>query len=141
MADPIEQDYILKTALSAEGMFALYEFTTLLFAVNYVQTRCQRLIDIIWKDSKIALAHYDNLIVCSQDLRSHIKNLREILDLLEKVNFGVIKEKCASGKTEFQFFGHVETKNGVRSNMYRMKRIDRRDSLENRLDLSGVSGL
>ncbi|KII67985.1 Retrovirus-related Pol polyprotein from transposon opus [Thelohanellus kitauei] len=83
---PIEEGDIPKTAFSAGPGLGLYEFTTMPFGLNGAPATCQRLMDIILKDSKNALAYLDDIIIFSPDRRSHKKHLRGTLDLLEKAN-------------------------------------------------------
>ena len=65
--------------------------------------------------------YLDDVVVFGTDY--HVSNLNEVLERLEKINLNVQINKCEFLKRECEFLGHIVTKDGIKPNPDKIKKI------------------
>lgn len=64
---------------------------------------------------KFVLVFFDDILVYSPDLNTHVRHLSEVMSILEKHQFYAKKGKCALGVQLFEYLGHIISGEGVRT--------------------------
>ena len=65
---------------------------------------------------KICINYIDDIIVFSQTLEEHLRNLQTIFDRLKSHNVKLNPKKCNFFQTDIKFLGHIISKDGIRVN-------------------------
>jgi hypothetical protein len=62
---------------------------------------------------KFILVFFDDILVYSGDMRSHLSHLKTTLELLRQNNLFAKMSKCKFGSDEVEYLGHIVTAQGV----------------------------
>ncbi|MCP3663135.1 MAG: DDE-type integrase/transposase/recombinase, partial [Gammaproteobacteria bacterium] len=94
----------------------LFEFNVLPFGLASAPAAFQRLMEttlagLQWKS---VLIYIDDLIVYSETIEQHLKDLEEVFIRLKKAKLKLKPKKCEFGKAEVGFLGHVISAEGVK---------------------------
>lgn len=102
-----ESTDIEKTAFSINN--AKYEFIRLPFGLKNVPSIFQRALDDILREhiGKICYIYIDDIIVFSQDEKSHLENLNTIFDTLYRANIKCQLDKCEFLKSKVSRFRNI----------------------------------
>ena len=97
----MDEGLIEKTAFCPGLGYGLWEFTVMPYGLTGATQTCQRALDHILKSSKDCVDNYiDDIIVFSDTIESHIRDLRRVLSKLKAVGFTLRGSKC--------FFGDIK---------------------------------
>ena len=104
-----------KTAFSIEGGY--YAFLRMPFGLKTAPAIFQTLMNEILDDlaNKVCLVYSEDIII-SSSLQQHIVALRLVLDRLANANLKTEIDKREFLKRETEFFGHIVTHQGIKSN-------------------------
>lgn len=72
---------------------------------------------------KFVLVFFDNILIYSKTWKEYLKNLEEVLFVLDKNQFYAKLSKCTFGKKEDEYLGHVISKEGVKLDPNKIKAI------------------
>ena len=114
-----------KTAFSVDN--GHYEFNRMPFGLKNAPSTFQRLVDNILRENvskKECMVYMDDIIVFSNGLEEHIKNLRSVLNKLKSARLKVQLDKCEFLRKEVEFLGHIVSENGVSPNHDKIKIIN-----------------
>ena len=106
-----EEDQILLTINTHKG---LYKFTRLPYGVCSASAIFQSIMDSVLRDIPGVTCRVDDILVTGKDDAEHFRNLRLVVDRLEKTGF-----RCRTDKTQFLmeevvYLGHRISKHGIR---------------------------
>ncbi|KAI3655492.1 hypothetical protein MP638_002840, partial [Amoeboaphelidium occidentale] len=102
-----------KTAfITKHGQF---EFVVMPFGLTNAPGQFQKMMDTIFKDhlGKIVLIYLDDIIVFSDSLEQHWKDLRTVLEILRNNQLFCKLKKCNFAVEKLNFLGYTISSNGV----------------------------
>nr|XP_025875985.1 uncharacterized protein LOC4347143 isoform X1 [Oryza sativa Japonica Group]XP_025875986.1 uncharacterized protein LOC4347143 isoform X1 [Oryza sativa Japonica Group]XP_025875987.1 uncharacterized protein LOC4347143 isoform X1 [Oryza sativa Japonica Group] len=72
---------------------------------------------------KFALVFFDDILVCSPDLVSHVHHLRQVLQLLTKHQWKVKLSKCSFAQHQLSYLGHIISDQGVTTDPAKIEEV------------------
>ena len=97
--------------------FGTYRFKRMPFGLKNSPATFQRLIDRFRSGStlggKTILGYLDDLLVISEDLESHIADLRAVFERLRMYKLRANREKCVFARDRLKYLGHVISHDGI----------------------------
>ena len=92
-----------------------YEFLVMPFGLSNAPSTFQSLMnEVFWPHiRKFVLVFFDNILVYSPDLTTHINHLESIFLLLQQHQLYINKKKCDFGRTRLTYLGHIIPAEGV----------------------------
>ena len=92
-----------------------YEYTKLPFGMKNSPAVFQSLMAKILNNilGNAAFCYLDDVCIYSQDLKSHMNDLRNVLERLKRANLTVKLEKCSFIKDTINYLGHKISKHGI----------------------------
>ena len=100
-----------KTAFVTEE--GLYEFNVMPFGLTGAPNTFQRLMDFLLRNLSCAMVYLDDIIIFSPNEEQHVQDLKAVFSVLTTAGLKINLGKCAIGKTEIQFLGHVISAQGI----------------------------
>ena len=111
---PVDKQSIEKTAFCPGPGYGLWEFTVMPYGLTGATQTCQRALDHTLKTCKDCVDNYvDDLIVFSDDMTSHISDLRRVLQKLKAAGFTLRGSKCFFGNAKAVHLGFEYSSAGV----------------------------
>ncbi|KAL6145652.1 hypothetical protein ACLB2K_056337 [Fragaria x ananassa] len=92
-----------------------YEFVVMPFGLSNASSTFQALMNYIFRSvlRKHVLVFFDDILVYSADLPSHLSHLEEVFKLLENNALKVKISKCKFAARSVQYLGHIISEKGV----------------------------
>lgn len=84
---------------------------------------------------KSVLVFFDDILIDSDSLDSHLQHLRIVFETLKQHKLFVKKSKCSFGQARLEYFGHVVSSEGVSADKSKI------DSMLSRPQPTTVKGL
>ena len=109
---PVNDADIKKTAVITP--FGLFLFPRCPFGLKNAGQDFQRLMDEILGDIPHVFVYIDDILIASETLEEHLKDLRTVFAILEENGLVVNRKKCELGKSRLEFLGHLVDENGIR---------------------------
>ena len=105
-----EEDQILLTVNTHKG---LYKFTRLPYGVCSASAIFQSIMDSVLRDIPGVTCRVDDILVTGKDDAEHFRNLRQVVDRLEKAGFRCRTDKSQFLMEEVVYLGHRVSKHGI----------------------------
>ena len=109
---PVNDADVKKTAVITP--FGLFLFPRCPFGLKNAGQDFQRLMDEILGDIPHVFVYIDDILVASETLEEHLRDLRTVFAILEENGLVVNRKKCELGKSRLEFLGHLVDENGIR---------------------------
>lgn len=118
---PISAEDKPYTAFEARGR--LYQFGRIPFGVTNGVACFQRAIDKIIQSEKLrnTYAYLDDVTVCGQDQKQHDDNLRRFLEVAEKYNLTLNKDKCIFSAKSINLLGYTISNRTIKPDAERLR--------------------
>ena len=111
---PMSETSIEKTAFCPGPGYGLWEFTRMPYGLTGATQTCQRGLDKVLQDCKDCVDNYvDDCIVFSNNMESHITDLRRVLSRLRASGFTLQGSKCFFGRKTVTHLGFEYAGGGV----------------------------
>lgn len=121
---PIKKEDRHKTAfVTSDGLF---EFNRLPFGLASSPAYFQQLMDVVIRGLKwtCAIAYIDDIIIFSETLEDHLKDLRRLFTALRAANLKLSPKKCVLGAARVHYLGHVISRDGIEPNPAKTRAIE-----------------
>ena len=107
------------------------------FGLTNAPSTFMRLMNHVLRDciGKYVVVYFDDILVYSQSLESHLSQLREVLLVLRNNNLFTNVDKCTFCVDSVVFLGFIVNKNGVHVDLEKIKAI------QNVGDVKSIHGL
>ena len=110
----MEPQSVEKTAFCPGPGYGLWEFTRMPYGLTGATQTCQRGLDNILQDCKDCVDNYvDDCIIFSDDIVTHIQDLKRVLGQLSAAGFTLRGSKCFFGKNKTTHLGFDYSADGV----------------------------
>lgn len=98
--------------------YGLFEYTKMPFGLCSAPSTFQRCMELIFRGMqwKHLLIYLDDIIIFSQDMEDHFKQLNEVLQRLHSAGLKLKPTKCELLQSEVLYLGHVVGKEGIKPN-------------------------
>ena len=111
---PMHEGSIEKTAFCPGPGYGLWEFTVMPYGLTGATQTCQRGLDKVLTDCKDCVDNYvDDCIVFSDNMQSHIEDLRRVLGRLQAAGFTLRGSKCTFDHSAVTHLGYTYSASGI----------------------------
>ncbi|CAH9130821.1 unnamed protein product [Cuscuta epithymum] len=132
---------IAKTAFRTHN--GHYEYLVMPFGLCNAPSTFQALMNSIFRPllRKSVLVFFDDILIYSPDWETHLRHVREVFQILQHNQLSVKFKKCAFGKQELEYLGHIITNKGVKVDQSKIKAMLDWPAPTNITELRGFLGL
>ena len=121
---PMHQSSIEKTAFCPGPGYGLWEFVVMPYGLTGATQTCQRALDEVFRECHDCVDNYvDDIIVFSDDMHSHINDLRRVFKKLKSAGFTLRGSKCLLGQHSVTHLGFHYSAKGVAPSEEKTKTI------------------
>ena len=110
---PIHPEDTYKTAFTPGPGMGLFEFVRMPFGVCNGPSSFQRVMESVLRNMSNAKVFIDDILIFSDDMKTHITHLREVFTRLRKANLTLRGKKCCLASSSVRYLGYVFTADGM----------------------------
>ena len=120
---PIAKKDRSKTAFSTRS--GQYQFRVLPFGLCNAPASFQRAMNILFSglNWKQCLIYLDDIIVLGKNEEDHLKNLKQVFNILKQSNLKINISKCRFGFKSLKYLGHIIDTKGIRADPEKIEAI------------------
>ncbi|XP_037876915.1 uncharacterized protein K02A2.6-like [Bombyx mori] len=119
----------------------LFKYSRLVYGLASSPGIFQKLMVNMFKNVPNVVVFYDDILIRNQDLDSHLKSIKEVLDILERYGLKIKRSKCEFMVTEVRYLGFIIDQNGVRVDPEKVKSIATMPHPNNVTELKSFIGM
>lgn len=138
----VQDQDVHKTAFKTQ--FGHYEILVMPFGLTNTLTTFQYVMNEVFSNyfTKFVLVFFDDILVYSPDLNTHLQHLKLVFELLKKNQLLFVKKsKCEFAQERVEYLGHVISKNGVAADHKKIETMLNQPRPMNIKSLRGFFGL
>ena len=109
---PIHPEDIPKTAVVTN--FGLWEYKFMPFGLRNSSSTFQRYMDVIFRNVPDVFIYLDDILVASENMEQHLKDLESVFEVLCKNNLKISLKKCVFAVDNLDFLGCNISKKGMK---------------------------
>lgn len=138
---PMSERDIEKTAFSVNN--SKYEYVRLPFGLKNAPSIFQRVMDDVLREhiGKICYVYIDDIIIFSETIEEHLRNLKIVFETLRKANFRIQPDKSEFLKNSVEFLGFIVSSEGLKPNVKKIEAIKDYPEPTNLKELRSFLGL
>jgi hypothetical protein len=138
----IAKSNVYKTAFRCPGSIGTFEWVVMPFGLKNAGTTYQRVMNSIFHDmiGKYMKVYIDDIVVKSQDIDEHLKNLERAFIRMRKHQLKMNPLKCAFGVTAGNFLGFLVHNRGIEVDKNKAKAILQAKPPSNKKELQRLLG-
>ncbi len=106
-----EESQLLTTFITP---FGRYGFRRLPFGIATAPEVYQKTMETILRGVEGVICYFDDILIHAETMESHDEILKQVLSKLKKAKVTLNRDKCAFGKTEITFLGHILNEKGIK---------------------------
>jgi hypothetical protein len=137
----IAEEDVHKTAFQCR--YGHYEYLVMPFGLTNAPATFMSLMNDVLRPllDRCVLPYLDDILVYSKNLDDHLRDLREVLELLRQHQLYAKASKCEFGKTKVEFLGHVITDRGITVDPSKIRAVQEWPEPKNTSELRSFLGL
>ena len=108
----MREEDIEKTAVPTP--FGLFEYVHMPFGLQNATATFQQFMDNIFMNMKCVFIYLDDILIYSEDKEQHLKDLKEVLQILSDHNLKISIGKCSFMQNTLEFLGYNMNSEGVK---------------------------
>lgn len=121
---PLAEEYRRWRAFTTPS--GTYQFTRVPMGLHGAPGVFQRSMEYLKRKSGVPiLCYFDDILICSNDLDSHIEDIKKVLQTIEELGMKVSLPKCRWCTGEIAYLGHIVSSTGVRPNPAKIDCVQR----------------
>jgi hypothetical protein len=137
----VQPSYIHKTAFRTHN--GHYEYLVMPFGLSNAPSTFQAIMNAIFRPHlrKFILVFFDDILIYSPTWEMHLHHVTQTLDILKQQQFYLKASKCAFGKQELEYLGHIVSHQGVKVDSNKIEAMVAWPQPANISELRGFLGL
>ncbi|XP_049886596.1 uncharacterized protein K02A2.6-like isoform X1 [Pectinophora gossypiella] len=119
----------------------LFKYSRLVFGLASSPGIFQKFMENIFKGIPDVVIFYDDILIKSKDMDSHLKTIEQVLGILQRNGLKIKKSKCDFLTERVQYLGFIVDKKGIQVNQEKIKPIINMLPPQNATELKSFLGM
>ena len=122
-----------------------FEYNRMPFGFRNAPATFQRMKDNAFRGliGNKCFAYIDDIVIFGDTIQQHNQNMEDVLQRIKQLGLRLEPNKCKYLKSELEYFGHIITKEGVKTNPEKLsviKNFEELKTVKNVLSFPGLTG-